>query len=130
MGKPVGAPTSLKVNQGDFKMGIENWSEDVILVKLPAEPQAAEQLAEAIRVIRDRGDCDVVVDFSLVDVLTSSSLAQLVRLRKLLFGCRHKLTLCRVGAATKSIFSVTGLNEIFTMVDEESDVLATPETPN
>lgn len=108
-------------------MGIQDWSEDVILVELPAEPQTGKQLRETIQVVRDRGDCDVVVDFSQVDIITSDSLAQLVRLRKLMADCRRQLTLCHVGAATKGIFSVTGLDEIFTVVDERFDVLAMPE---
>jgi anti-anti-sigma factor len=106
-------------------MGIQNWSEDVLLVELPAEPGIAEQVREAIQRVRDRGDCDVVVDFSQVDIITSASLAQLVRLHKLLAECEHKLTLCHLGAATAGILSVTGLDDMFTLVDNKSDVLAT-----
>jgi len=111
-------------------MGIQEWSENVILVDLPAEPQTGKQLQETIQEVRDRGDCDVVVDFSEVDIITSDSLAQLVRLRKLLADCRRQLTLCHVGAATKGILSVTGLNEIFTVVEDKFDVLATPKASN
>lgn len=108
-------------------MSIQDWSEDVILVELPAEPEIAEQVREVVQVVRDRGDCDVVVDFSRVDIITSASLAQLVRLHKLLAECGHKLTLCHLGAATMGIFSVTGLDDIFTMVNDKSDALATPQ---
>jgi anti-anti-sigma factor len=111
-------------------MSVQQWSEDVVLVELPAEPEIAEQVREVIEIVRDRGDCDVVVDFSDVAIITSESLAQFVRLHKLLVDCRHKLTLCHVGAATKSIFAVTGLDEVFTMVDEKFDVLAALESPH
>lgn len=111
-------------------MSVQNWPEDVILVELPPEPKVLEQLRETTQVVRDRGDCDVVVDFSQVDILTSDSLAQLVRLRKLLTDCQHQMTLCCVGPATQRIFSVTGLDEVFTMVEERSDALVTVKAPS
>jgi anti-anti-sigma factor len=108
-------------------MSIQDWSEDVILVELPAEPEIAAQLREAIQLVHHRGACDVVIDFSQVDIITSASLAQLMRLHKTLAECEQKLTLCHIGAATMGIFSVTGLDDIFTMVQDKSDALATPQ---
>ena len=64
-------------------MGIQNWSEDVVLVDLPEEPQMAEELKAVTEIFRDRGNCDVVMDFSDVDIVTSSSLSKLLKLRKL-----------------------------------------------
>ena len=52
-------------------------------------------------IVRDRGDCDVVIDFSSVDIITSSSLSALLKLHKLLTDCRHRLVFCSVAAATK-----------------------------
>ena len=45
-------------------MGIQNWSEDIILVELPEEPQIAEELEAVTDIVRNRGDCDLVMDFS------------------------------------------------------------------
>ena len=45
-------------------MGIQSWSEDILLVDLPAEPDLGEELKTVITTVRDRGDCDVVIDFS------------------------------------------------------------------
>ena len=52
-------------------MGIQNWSEDVILVDLPTEPEMGEELVNVTSMARDSGKCDVVIDFSEVpsDVL-------------------------------------------------------------
>ena len=109
-------------------MSAQKWSEQVILVELPAEPGVVEELQETERLVREKGDCDVVVDFSEVTILTSNSLAELVRLQTLLAQCRRKLVLCHVDTATKGIFSVTGLDDLFEIVDEKFDALATVQT--
>ena len=105
-------------------MGIQNWSEDIVLVDLPPEPQMGEELKTTTEIVRDRGDCDVVIDFSSVDIVTSSSLSKLLRLRKLLTDCGHRLVFCNVAAATRGIFTVTGLDGVFELVDDKFVALA------
>ncbi len=105
-------------------MGIQNWSDEIILVELPPEAQMAEELNAVIEIVRDRGDCDVVVDFSSVDIITSSNLAKFLKLRKLLTDCAHKLIFCNVAPATRSVFAVTGIEEIFKFVDDKFIALA------
>jgi len=105
-------------------MGIQNWSEDIILVDLPQEPEIGDELKTVTEIVRDRGDCDVVVDFSRVDIVTSSSLSKFLKLRKLLADCGHRLVFCSVAAATRGIFTVTGLDGIFEMADDKFVALA------
>ncbi|MBA7631957.1 hypothetical protein ES703_39495 [subsurface metagenome] len=105
-------------------MGIQDWSEDVILVDLPQEPEMGEELKTVTEMVRDRGNCEVVVDFSSVDIITSSSLSKLLKLRKLLGDCGHRLIFCNVAAATKGIFTVTGLDGIFEIADDKFVALA------
>ncbi len=105
-------------------MGIQNWSDDIILVDLPQEPEMADELKTVIEMVRDRGNCDVVIDFSSVDIVTSSSLSKLLKLRKLLADCAHRLVFCNVAAATKGIFTVTGLDGVFELVDDKFVALA------
>lgn len=105
-------------------MGIQNWSEDVILVDLPQEPETGDELTAVTQMVRDRGNCDVVIDFSSVDIVTSSSLSKLLKLRKLLADCGHRLVFCSVAPATKGIFTVTGLDGIFEIVDDKFIALA------
>lgn len=105
-------------------MGIQNWSEEILLVELPQEPELGDELKTVTEMVRDRGDCDVVVDFSSVDIVTSSSLSKLLRLRKLLVDCGHRLVFCNVAPATKGIFTVTGLDGIFELVDDKFVALA------
>ncbi len=105
-------------------MGIQNWSDDIILVDLPQEPQMGDELKNVTEIVRDRGDCDVVIDFSSVDIVTSSSLSKFLKLRKLLVDCGHRLVFCNVAAATKGIFTVTGLDGVFEIVDDKFVALA------
>ena len=111
-------------------MGIQNWSEDIVLVDLPPEPQTADELKSVTEIVRDRGDCDIVMDFSSVDIVTSSSLSGLLRLRKLMVDCGHKLVFCNIAPATKGIFSVTGLNDVFEIVDDKFVALASLQLTN
>ena len=105
-------------------MGIQNWSENIVLVDLPQEPEMADELKSVIEIVRDRGDCDVVVDFSSVDIITSSSLSKLLKLRKMLDDCEHRFVFCSVAAATRGIFTVTGLDGIFELADDKFVALA------
>mgnify|MGYP001320337367 CR=1 FL=1 len=105
-------------------MGIQNWSDDIILVDLPGEPQMGDELKAVTEIVRDRGDCDVVMDFSDVDIVTSSSLSKFLKIRKLLADCGHKLVFCNVAAATKGIFTVTGIDGIFEFAEDKFVALA------
>jgi anti-anti-sigma factor len=107
-----------------MNMGIQEWSEDIVLVDLPAEPQIADELKAVTDMVRGRGNCDVVLDFSCVDIITSSSISSLLRLRKLLSDCGHKLVFCAVAPATKGVFTVTGIESIFEFVDDKFVALA------
>lgn len=104
-------------------MGIQNWSEDTILVDLSGEPEMGYELTAIKKMVRNRGDCDVVIDFSGVDIVTSSSLSKLLKLRKSLSDSGHKLVLCSVSPATKGIFMITGLDGNFEFANDKSEVL-------
>jgi anti-anti-sigma factor len=105
-------------------MGIQDWSEDTILVDLSREPEMGNELIAAKKMARNRGDCDVVIDFSGVDIVTSSSLSKLLKLRKMLYDSGHKLVLCSVSSATKGIFMITGVDGHFEFANDKSEVLA------
>jgi anti-anti-sigma factor len=107
-----------------LEMGIQNWSENIVLVDLPAEPLMSDELKTVTDIVRDRGDCDVVMDFSNIDIITSSSLSKLLKLRKMLLDWDHQLIFCNVAPATKGIFAVTGLEGIFKVVEDKFVALA------
>ena len=105
-------------------MGIQDWSEDVILVNLSKEPHLSEDLKAVVAIVQKRKSCDVVVDFSEVDIITSSSLASLLKLRKVLKDNSRRLTFCNVKASTRNIFTLTGLDGVFEFVDDQFVALA------
>jgi anti-anti-sigma factor len=104
-------------------MGIQDWPEDIILVESSGEPEMANELIAVTERVRDRGDCDVVIDFSSVDIITSSSLSKLLKLRKKLSDNGHKLVFCSVAMATKRIFLITGLEKISKFADDKFTAL-------
>lgn len=105
-------------------MGIQNWSENIILVNLAQEPQLGEELQTVIGTITENGDVDVVVDFADVDIITSSSIAKLLRLRKALLDCDHRMVLSSVNPRTQKVFAITGLNGVFEFVEDQFLALA------
>lgn len=111
-------------------MGIQNWSDDVILVNLAKEPDMGEELQTVIGLVTENQAVDVVVDFADVDIITSSSIAKLLKLRKVLGDNEQKLIFCSVGPKTKSIFSVTGLDNVFHFVDDQFVALASLQLVN
>ena len=99
-------------------MGIQQSSEDIILVNLPRTLQQPDELQRVIDMVHKRGDCDVVVDFSSVDVVGCTTLTWLLELRQLLQDRGHTLVLCSVAPATKGIFTIARLDEVFDFVED------------
>ena len=100
-------------------MAMQNLSEDIISVDLHREPQMGDELKTVTDIVNDRGDCDVILDFSSVDIITSSSLSKLLKLRQLLVDCGHRLIFCSMNNFTREAFKVTGLDGIFELADDK-----------
>lgn len=105
-------------------MGIQDWSDDTILVELLQEPDMKDELKTVLEIVCGRNNCDVVIDFSGVDIVTSSSMSTLLKIHKVLSDNGHKLVLCSVTPATKGIFMITGLDGNFEFANDKSEVLA------
>ena len=114
--------------EGKPEMSIRNWSEDVVLVDLPRELEKQDELQTVIGMVRDRGDRDVVIDFSDVDIVGGACLAALLDLRRLLNDCGHKLTLCSVAPATKGVFTVARLDHLFEFAEDRFAALVGLQT--
>lgn len=109
-------------------MAVENSLEGIVTVDLHPEPNTGTELATVASLVRLRGDCDVVVDFSDVDIVTSASLSKLLQLRKLLAGNGHQLILCGMSAETESIFKVTALDRVFEFAEDKCAALTAIKT--
>jgi anti-anti-sigma regulatory factor len=102
-------------------MGIQNFSEDVILITLPEQPQHGDEIDIVNKLLSDSVDFDVMVDFSKVEMLTSGSICGLMILSKLLQGAGRKLVLFNLPSAIQQIFVRTGLISVFDLADDELD---------
>lgn len=107
----------------------QNLPENVILIKLSScDPKISEDLKNLNDSLSQRSDCDVVVDFSFVEVINSSNISNLLILRGFLESHGRKLILFNVQTITKCIFIVAGLTELFVFGDDMEDVLKTLNT--
>jgi len=104
-------------------MGIQNFSEDIILITLPQQPQYGQEIEIVNKLLSDSVDFDVMVDFSKVEILTSGSICGLITLDKTLKGSGRKLVFFDIPSAIKQIFVRTGLLAVFVLVDDEFDAL-------
>lgn len=102
-------------------MGIQNFSEDILLITLPEQPQYGDEIEIVNRMLSDSVDLDVMVDFSKVEILTSESICGLMILSKLLQGAERKLVLYNLPSAIRQIFERTGLVSVFDLAGDELD---------
>ena len=108
-------------------MSIYCWSKDVILVDLPGELEKHNELQRVIGMLRDGDNCDVVIDFSRVDVVGGVCLAKLLEIQRLVNECGHKLTLCSVAPATRGVFTIARLDDLFEFAEDRFIALAGPQ---
>jgi anti-anti-sigma regulatory factor len=100
-------------------MAIQNLSEHVLLITLPAEPQDGKEMETVMRSAGATLNSDVIVDFSLAEILPSATLCNLLVLERLLsLGGRH-LILCSVPANIHGVFTRVGLHKLFRFADDE-----------
>jgi anti-anti-sigma regulatory factor len=102
-------------------MGIQTFSEDILLITLPEQPQHSDEIDIVNKLLSDSVDFDVMVDFSKVEMLTSGSICGLMILSKLLQGAERKLVLYNLPVAIKQIFERTGLITVFDLAEDQFD---------
>ena len=107
-------------------MGTQNWSEDIIVVKLPAEPQTSDELQAVTKIAIDRPDCDLIMDFSNVHTATCLTLYSLMKLHRILTDHGRRLILCNVTAATRGILHVYAFDRIFEIASDAEIALKPP----
>ncbi len=107
-------------------MGTQNWSEDIIIVKLPAKPQTSDELQAVTKIALDRPDCDLIMDFSNVDTASCLSLCILMKLHKILTDHGQRMILCNVTEATRGILHTYAFDRIFEVVSDAQIALKPP----
>lgn len=112
-----------------FAVGIENYLEDVLLVTLPAEPHLGSELDRVTEMVSEGCSQDIIVDFSVVDMLTSESICALMILDKYLCASERQLVFYNTSPEVMHIFSRTGLSAVFTFADDEYGALQAVRRP-
>jgi anti-anti-sigma regulatory factor len=109
------------------KMWIENLTDKtfVIYIAVSREPEMRRELEIINEIVRGRDDCNVIISFANIEILSSISITKLVMLHNSLSRNGRLLILCRVGLPTKGIFTTAGLNSLFNFVNDVSDALTT-----
>jgi anti-anti-sigma factor len=108
-------------------MSIQRWSEDVILVELPGEWTKHNELQTVADMLRAGSEYDVVIDFSDADVVGAACLAGLLEIQRLVNEGGHRLTLCKVAPATRGVFTVARLEDLFEFAEDRFTALASPQ---
>jgi len=88
---------------------LQNLSEGIVLAILSEEPSITSELTTVAEAANSGQACDVIIDFSTVDVITSASIGKLIELRDVLQKRSRRLILSDVALPTKCIFKVVGL---------------------
>jgi anti-anti-sigma regulatory factor len=105
-------------------MGIRNLSENIIVVELPSDrSERADELKNLNEIISDKCQCDVIIDFSKVEIINSWNISNLLILRGMMADAGRKLILCNVSTVTKCIFAVAGLSEVLVFANTRSAAL-------
>lgn len=98
--------------------------ENTVYLELPDDGiRMGDELKALNDAITDREDCDVIVDFSRIEIINSANISNLLILRSLLQERGRKLILCGVSTITKCIFVVAGLSEVFVFIDSKTAAL-------
>lgn len=100
-------------------MGIQQLSEDTVLITLPEDPLSTNDLVVAADMAGTNANFDVIVDLSPVQVMPSPTLSELMILEKHLGNSDRKLILCSVPLTILKLFTTVGLNGLFTFSDDQ-----------
>jgi len=103
-------------------MEIEHLPENVLFVFLQ-EPQLRHELISVNEMLSDGCTCDLIIDFSNVELMTSEGISSLIILERLLKSYGHKIVLCAVSSNNKQILERTGIQPLFEFADDESAAL-------
>ena len=112
----------------DIEMRTERLSDDILLVVLSKEPQLRNQLAKLNETFGKASPCNVIIDLCLVEIITSSSISNLMILHNLLSERGRKLVLCNVALATKGVFTTVGLENLFHFAADRASAAALIES--
>jgi len=109
-------------------MPINDWSQDIVIAELSDEPAFSDDMDSLLRRLdgatKTEGVPDVILDLRGVSYLSSSNIAQLLRLRKKISLTDRRLRICSVTDPVWSVLLTTGLDAVFSFTEDVSTSLA------
>ncbi len=107
-------------------MTISRLDNDILYVFLPnLEPAVGKVLKEVNEAVTNGPECDVIIDFSQVEIIVSASISNLIILRNYLQEKQRRLLICNIALATKAILTVTGVDVLFEFVQDKQAAIET-----
>lgn len=100
-------------------MGIQKLSKQALLITLPREPQWGNELDFTTRLVSSSGDRDVIVDFSLVEIMPWAAICSLIILERALRGMDRQLILCSAAPHILAVFRRVGLQSLFRFANDQ-----------
>jgi anti-anti-sigma factor len=104
-------------------MAVCELSEGIIAADPAGKSNVDQDLQEVAQFVRERGKCDVVLDFASVDFLNTSHLTSLLQLQKVLTDSGSRLVFCNINRPIQGILSITGLDRVFQVAGDRPDAL-------
>ena len=101
-------------------MATQELSDRTVLITLPAEPQLSNDLDLATRAAEAGADLDVLLDFSLVEIMPSATICSLIILKRLLDATDHHLILHSVPSNIMDMLQRLGLWSLFQFAEDRS----------
>ncbi|TKJ33948.1 MAG: hypothetical protein CEE38_19075 [Planctomycetes bacterium B3_Pla] len=103
-----------------------DWSDNILIIKLPAEPQTGDELnAITAKIALDSPKSDLIVDLGAVDKPTCQTLRRLTTLCRVLSERGCCCMFYNLNAATRRIFHLYGFDRIFKIANA-SEIVLTP----
>ena len=102
-----------------------DWSDNILIAKLRAEPQTTDELGAVATLVHNRPGCDVLVDIGAVAEPSYETLAKLTELRGLLSEQGRCCVFYNVSPAARRTFNLYGFDKVFEIADG-SQIVLTP----
>jgi anti-anti-sigma regulatory factor len=104
-------------------MPVSKYSQGVIFVELPPEPDIRTELDNLIEILDGDADSDIIIDFDKVDIVTSLTLSGFLKVREIVAKAGRRVIFINVSSITRDIFTVTCFDGIFEFVDDKDQAL-------
>ncbi|MEM8738976.1 MAG: STAS domain-containing protein [Planctomycetota bacterium] len=106
-------------------MPLQKWSDDIWVCQLSSEPAFSEDVDTLLSRYEASGaPPHVVLDLSEAEVLNSSNLSQMLRVRKLVSDAGRRVKISGPSNAVWTLFLTMGLDQVFDFAQDTATALA------